>query len=251
MLRHLLGLFERSGDAVLRLGQFQLLEQGLEFFPVFGDIDAFGSGADDGRPGLLQGHREVQGGLAAELDDHAVGFLPFHDVEHILQGQRLEVELVGGVVVGAHRLGVAVHHDRLVAELLQGEGRVDAAVVELYALPDPVRSAAEDHDLLLVRVARLVLRLVGRVVIRRVGLELGRARIDELEDALYAVLDAPLPHLFLADAEDRPQLPVRIAVPLRLPHQLDRAWRSAGRRAGGRSCRPQALFRSRRSPRYS
>ena len=34
---------------------------------------------------------------------------------------------------------------------LQGEGGVDAAVVELDALADPVRAAAQDHDLRLRR----------------------------------------------------------------------------------------------------
>ncbi len=75
------------------------------------------------------------------------GFSAFHDVEHVLQGQRLEVELVRGVVVGGDRLGVGVDHDRLVALLPQGEGGVDAAVVELDPLADPVRAAAQDHDL--------------------------------------------------------------------------------------------------------
>ena len=36
-------------------------------------------------------------------------------LEHVFEGQRLEVQPVGGVVVGGHRLRVAVDHDRLVA----------------------------------------------------------------------------------------------------------------------------------------
>ena len=54
--------------------------------------------------------------------------------------ERLEVEAVGGVVVGRDRLGVRVHEHRLVAELPQRLRRVDAAVVELDRLPDPVRA---------------------------------------------------------------------------------------------------------------
>ena len=42
----------------------------------------------------------------------------------------------------------------LVADLARGEGGVHAAVVELDALADAVRAAAEDHDLALRRTAR-------------------------------------------------------------------------------------------------
>ena len=60
--------------------------------------------------------------------------------------QRLEVEPVGGVVVGGDGLRVAVDHHRLVAERAERLGGVDAAVVELDPLADPVRARAEDDD---------------------------------------------------------------------------------------------------------
>ena len=37
------------------------------------------------------------------------------DVEDVLDGERLEVEAAGGVIVRRHRLRVAVKHDRLEA----------------------------------------------------------------------------------------------------------------------------------------
>src|SRR5262249_28024678 len=61
----------------------------------------------------------------------------------------------------------------------QREGGVDAAVVELDALADAVRPAAEDDDLLLARLAALIFVAVGGVVVGRVGLELGGAGINE------------------------------------------------------------------------
>ena len=64
----------------------------------------------------------------------------------VLLGDRLEVEPVRGVVVGGDGLRVAVDHHRLVAGLGERHRGVDAAVVELDALPDPVRSRTEDHD---------------------------------------------------------------------------------------------------------
>ena len=64
----------------------------------------------------------------------------------VLDVERLEVEPVGRVVVGRDRLGVAVDHDRLVAERAEALRGVDAAVVELDPLADPVRAGAEDDD---------------------------------------------------------------------------------------------------------
>jgi hypothetical protein len=101
------------------------------------------------------------------------------DVEHVFEREGLKVELVAGVVVGGDGLGVGIDHDGLVAELAQGEAGMDAAVVELDALADAVRAATEDHDFLAVVVAHLVLDAVGGVVVRREGLELGRAGVHE------------------------------------------------------------------------
>ena len=55
-----------------------------------------------------------------------------------------------------------------------------AAVVELDPLTDPVRAAAQDHDPRPVGWAHLVLVLVRRVVVRRLGGELGGACVDGL-----------------------------------------------------------------------
>ena len=103
-------------------------------------------------PGLVQRVGELQRGLAAELDDDAVQravlLLDPQDFHHVLEGQRLEIEPVGGVVVGRDRFRVAVDHDRLVARVGQRVAGVAAAIVELDALADPVRAAAEDDHLL-------------------------------------------------------------------------------------------------------
>ena len=66
---------------------------------------------------------------------------------HVLERERLEVQPIDRVVVGRHRLRIAVDHHGLVALLAQRERGVTAAVVELDALADPVRPAAENHDL--------------------------------------------------------------------------------------------------------
>ena len=120
------------------------------------------------------------------------------DLQHVLGGERLEIEPVGGVVVGRHRLRIAVDHDGLVADLVQREGGVAAAVVELDALADAVRPAAEDHDLLLVRRRGLAgggageRRLVGRIHVGGRRGELGRAGVDALEHRPHAERAAAL-----------------------------------------------------------
>ena len=134
---------------------------------------------DAGRRPRSSAPRELERRLAAELHDHALGLLVGDDVGDVLEGERLEVEAVGGVVVGRDRLGVAVDHDRLVAQLADGQRGVHAAVVELDALADAVRAAAEDDDALAASPgAASFSSLVGRVEVGRLGLELGGAGVD-------------------------------------------------------------------------
>ncbi len=163
-------------------GMPSFVQQRAEALAVFGEVDGVGRSADDGRARFVQTHGEVQRRLAAELDDDAFGLFNVHDVHHVLERQRLEVEAVGRVVVGRDRLGVAVDHDGLEPGLAQREGRVAAAVVELDALPDAVRPRAEDHHLAAVGGRGLVLFLVSRVEVRREGLELRAAGVDALVD---------------------------------------------------------------------
>ncbi len=105
-----------------------------------------------GTPAFFKRSGEIERRLAAELDDdaleRAVRLLGVDDFEHVLGGERLEIEPVGGVVVGRHGLGVAVDHDRFIARVMQREAGMAAAIVELDALADAVGPAAEDDDLL-------------------------------------------------------------------------------------------------------
>ena len=97
--------------AVFRLDQSQLMEHGLEEFSIFGPIDAFGLGAQNGHAGLVKGSGQVERGLPSKLNNHAEWLFRFHDVKHILAGQRFEIELVRCVVIRADGFRVAVHHD--------------------------------------------------------------------------------------------------------------------------------------------
>ena len=129
----------------------ELLDELLEALAVLGEIDHVGRGAEDRHVRRLQGGGELQRRLPAELHDDAeelsARLLDAHDLQHVLGGERLEIEPVGGVVVGRHGLRIAVDHDRLEAGLIEREGGMAAAIVELDALADAVRPAAEDDDL--------------------------------------------------------------------------------------------------------
>ena len=123
----------------------------------------------------------------------AAALLDPHDLDHVLGGQRLEIEPVGGVVIGRDGLGVAVDHDRLDAGLAQAVGGMDAAIVELDALADPVRPAAEDDR----PCARSLgsashsggvdaVALVAGIHVRGQRGELGGAGVDALVDRMHA-----------------------------------------------------------------
>ena len=138
---------------------------------VFGEVDESGWVPRIGTPAFSHGFGEVQRGLAAELHDDAmqgaVLLFGLEDLDDVFFGQRLEIEAVGGVVVGRDGFRVAVDHDGLVAGIAQREGGVAAAIVELDALADAVRAAAEDHHLLAVGRARLVGHARRQTALRR------------------------------------------------------------------------------------
>ena len=189
-------LFRRGGDAALRLAQLEPVEQFAEAVAVLGEIDGVGRGAEDRHLGLFQRLGKLERRLAAELHDdavqRAVAALGVDDLDHVLGGERLEIQPVGGVVIGRHRLRIAVDHDGFVAGVLQREGGVAAAIVELDALADAVRAAAENDDLVFVRRRRLIggaageRRLVGRIHVGGRRGEFGGAGVDALEHRAHA-----------------------------------------------------------------
>ena len=148
-----------------------------------------------GTPSAFQRQRQRERRLTAELHDHAVRFLGIVDVQHLFERQRLEVQAVAGVVIRGDSLRIAVHHDRLVPEILQRERRVAAAVIELDSLPDAVRAAAENHDLLAIARIGFRLRLVARIQVRREALELRGAGVHAVEHRRDSELLAAFPHV--------------------------------------------------------
>ena len=139
-----------------------------------------------GTPASRKHVGELQRRLAAELHDHAgqraFFLLLGHDLQHVFGGERLEIEPVGGVVIGRDGFGIAVDHDGLIALRRQREGGMAAAIVELDALADAVGAAAQDDDLLLVAGIGFAFRLaadgcfIGRIHVRRERARIPRRR---------------------------------------------------------------------------
>ena len=224
--RDLERLVLRHRHAVLRLRDLQLVQERREALAILGEVDRVGRGADDGDAGFLQRQRQLQRRLAAELHhdrDLAAGrALGVEDRHHVLEGQRLEEQPIDRVVVGRDRLRVAVDHHRLVAGVAQGEGGVTAAVVELDALPDAVRSAAEDDHLLPRRRRRLALLVVAAVEVGRERLELGGAGVDALVGRRDRGGAAARPDLALAAAGEAREIAVGEALALEVAQALGR-----------------------------
>ena len=111
-------------------------------------------GADQLDPELLQGavlvqrHRHVERGLAAERRQQRVGALLLDDLRHRPGQQRLDVGRGGELGVGHDRRRVRVDEDDLVALLEQHLAGLHAGVVELGRLADHDRPGADQEDLL-------------------------------------------------------------------------------------------------------
>ena len=179
-LRDRLRLLDRRRRAAHRLRDADRVQRARERAPVLGEIDRLDARAEDRDLVVVQRLREVDGGLAAELDERAARLLSPGHMQGAVEVERLEVETIRRVEVGRDRFGVGVDHDRAHARVSQRPGRVHGAVVELYALADPDRPRADDLDRAAVDRTRLVLLLPARVVVGSRRFELARARVDDL-----------------------------------------------------------------------
>ena len=175
-------------------------------------------------PGGLQAPGQLERGLAAELGEHpqqpARGGLPVHHGLDVLEGERLEVEPVGDVEIGAHGLGVAVDQDGLHPLGADGLHRLHAAAVELDALADAVGPGAQDDGLGPGGGRRLRALLPGLVEVGGLRGEFPGAGVHPLDRRMQAP-GLPLPgRLLLGGAAELADLGVGEAGPAALQQQL-------------------------------
>ncbi len=93
----------------------------------------------------MQGRGKVQRRLTAELNDDAQRLFGFDNIQHILSRQRLEIQLVGGIIIRTDGFGVAVDHDAFNSLFSERKRGMDTAVIKFDSLADPVGAAAQDH----------------------------------------------------------------------------------------------------------
>ena len=212
------GFFFAAYGGVWRLQQVQALNHLLETLTVFGAVDGVRAGTDDRYAGFFQGTGQFQRSLAAVVHDHAFRLLDAANFQHVFQGQRLEVQAVGGVIVGGDGFRVAVDHDGLVTVFTQRQCGVYAAVVELDTLADTVRAATQDHDLVAGRRVGLALFLIGGVQVGGVGSEFGSAGVDALVHREHFQLVAVTAQVLVGDTQQLGQALVREALALEAQH---------------------------------
>ena len=213
-------LLHAIGDRPVGSLQTRAVEQLAEAQAILGEVDALERGAEDRHALLQQALRQPQRRLAAELHHHADRVLACDHLEHVLDRERLEVQTIRRVVVGADGLGVAVDHHRRVAEATQRHRRMHAAVVKLEALADPVGARAEDDHARAIVLDLLVHRVVTRVAIGAPRLDLGSARVDALEARDDAEAATMIAQRLLVGADDVCELGVAETHLLGTAHRL-------------------------------
>ena len=206
-------LVNGNGKAALGHGDFQVVHDFAEAVAVFCQVDDFGTGTQNLHAGFLQLACQIQRRLASELGNYAQRLLLLVNGEHVFGGQRLKVQLVGRVVVGGNRFGVAVDNDGLKAELLQCHCGVHAAVVEFDALANAVGAAAQDHDLAVVRCGGVVGRVIRAVII---GAVLGAKNVHGVPCLGNTQAQTVFAHVIFVLAQQLRQVAVAEAVHFRL-----------------------------------
>src|SRR5262249_56108663 len=107
------GFVQRNSRPVLWLWDVQLTQQVAKPLAVFGKVDGIGRCSDDRHSAMLQIQSQIERRLSPELHNDSIRLFFADNVENVLERERLEVEAIGCVVVGRHRLRIAVNHDRL------------------------------------------------------------------------------------------------------------------------------------------
>ena len=197
----------------MRCVEAEPVEHRGEVLAVFRHLDAGRRSPDNVGAVGLEGSREVQRGLPAELHDDRIALFPLVNIEHIFEGQRLEVKLVTCVIVGRNRLRVGVDHDCFPPHVAKSKSGVDAAVVEFDPLPDPIGPAPEDHDPLFVSRPRFILVAVSGIKIGGVSLEFRRASINQSVGRFHPGRDPRGTHGGLGRPGQVGNLPVGKSVP--------------------------------------
>ena len=142
-----------AGGSRTRHIETDLDHRRLELLAILGGGDRRRVGTDHLRaaghadqPALVQLHRHVQPGLAAERGQHGVGMLAVDDRLQHLPRQRFDVGRVGEVGIGHDRRRIRVGEDDAIPLVTQHATRLRPRVVEFARLTDHDRARPDDED---------------------------------------------------------------------------------------------------------
>ena len=88
-------------------------------------------------------------------------------MQNVLFGERFKIEAIRGVVVGRHRLWVAIHHHRFETCISKGKTGMYTAIIKLNSLTNSVWSGSQNQYFLAIRGTYFGFVFVGRIVIGR------------------------------------------------------------------------------------
>ena len=140
-----------ADDGAGRLGA-AALDDALELLAVLAKLDGIDIGADERAviplqdAALVQGHRRIERGLAAEGRQDSIRPLFGNDLFDDLRGDRLDIGGVRELGVGHDRRRVGVDEDDPDALFTQHPAGLRARVVELACLSDHNRTGANDQN---------------------------------------------------------------------------------------------------------
>src|SRR5690606_20908778 len=203
--RQLAAILDTACRAVRRLLQAELVDHLLETLAVFRFVNRIRAGTDNRHASGLQCACQFQRRLATVLHDHTLRLFLVDDFQHVLERYRLEVQAIGGVVIGGHGFRVTVDHDGLVTVFTHRQRGVHTAVIKFDALANAVRATTKHHDLITAARVRFALFIVGRVHVRGAGGKLRRTGIDALVHRADIPLVTSCPNVRFLDAQQRSQ----------------------------------------------
>ena len=82
--------------------------------------------------------------IHAELQDDAFDSFMLDNSHRIIESYRVELQRIRRIEIRANRFRIIIKDYRPITALLQRPGAVHTRIIELYPLPNPNRSAAEN-----------------------------------------------------------------------------------------------------------
>ena len=142
------------------------------------------------------------------------------DFEDIFQGKGFEIKSVGDIVVGGNRFRIGIDHNGFKTGFPKGKGCVYTTIIKFNALPDPIGTAPQDHDLFSIRGFHFILIPIRGIIIRGVSLKLRGTGIDQAKGGADAHGLTPLTDRRRFTTPEVSKLTVGKSGLLGLPHRF-------------------------------